>query len=284
MSITLTDGVNSAAIANPVYGYRSVLSMPISYAPRRGTSYSTFDASNTYDIRKCIGLSFDLDATDMDELADLLRDTDKGRGETLTLQLGTTSGFFPFGPDKGDTGNFTVRVTSFMPGGQQHSPWKYWRPTLDLVMVTPPVYSVSDTLDDGPLQIGTVSGLRYPQGGYEVGVTYSVNNLITQDSAGHSLDMGASADEYDSQFTFSGNTGKMGALVAYLVGTARGNDNVTFAAPANNYPFGRDKAANGNFTVQFLYTEIQNNRVVLEMIHDGFDQWSIPMGMRFVSI
>jgi len=257
--------------------------MPIAYASRRGEPYGTFDASTTYDMRKCLGASFDLTQSAMDDLADLLRDTDKGRGEDLTLQLGTTSGFFPFGPDKGDTGDFTVRVTNFTPGGQRHKPWLYWGPTLDMVMVSNPAYSVSDDMDDGQLQVGTVTGLRYPQAGYRQSIDYAVQNTVTWDSTGHSLDMGANADGYESDCTFSGNTGKMGALVAYLVGTARGNDNVSFVASANNYPFGVDMGGSGSFTVQFLYTAREDDRVKLRMNHVSFDQWTLDTRMRFVS-
>ena len=283
--ITLTDGVNSATIAKPRYGYTSEISMPLTYAARVGTSYGVNDDSSTYDRRMCRDVTFDLDATDMEELSDLLRDDDKGRGSDLTLQLGASaSGFFPFGPDKGDKGNFTVRVTRFDQGGQKHRPWKYWAPSLDIALISAPAYSITDDLDDGSLQVGSVSGIRYPQTGYDVKNHYAVNNIVTLNSTGQEVDMGNNADDYESVFTFSGNGGKIGSLVAYLVGTARGSDAVTFVAPANNYPFGRDKAANGSFTIQFLYSRLEANRAILSIVHNGFDQFSFQTRMRFVSI
>jgi hypothetical protein len=221
----------------------------------------------------------------MDELADLLRDDDKGRGTDLTLQLGgSPSGFFPFGPDKGDIGNFTVRISRFNPGGQRHRPWKYWKPSIDLSLKTAPAYSVTDNLDDGTLQIGTVDGLRYPQTGFDVRVNYALNNLTTLDGAGHEINMGAAADDYESFYTFSGNTGKMGALINYLIGTARGSDSVSFIPDTDYYPFGIDKPADLAFNVQFIYTELLANRAVLRVSHDGFDQMSFRCGMRFISL
>lgn len=283
MSITLSDGTNTATISNPQHGYESSISMPITLQDVSGALYGTNDDGSTYDMRFCRGLSFLLPAAEMELLADLLRDIDKGRGVDLTLSLGATpSGIFPFLPDKGDVGDFVVRVTRFEPGGQKHAPWMYWTPTLDLALITAPAYSIVDNHADGSVQIGSVTGIRYPQAGYDVDVSYKLHNLITQASAGQAVDLGAVGDTYESSFVFTGNAGKIGSVVNHLVATVRAAS-VSYIAPANNYAFGRDKAATATHTVQILYSERERNRVRLTVRHDGFDHFSMPLKMRFVS-
>jgi hypothetical protein len=280
-------GATMADVKPPRYGYATEVSMPLTYCHRQGQSYGIHDSGTDYDTRKCIGVKFDLPATslsavDMNAFTAFFQSIDYGRQNTVQLQLGTNSGFFPFGPDYGDSGTFTVRITRYNPGGQKLRPFKWWAPEIDMQMISSPSYSFTDDMDEGTVQIGTVTGLKYPQTGYDVNVRIAANNLITQGSDAYLIDGGTSADEYENEFTFDGNQGKMAELLQYMV-SARGSDAITYIAPLNNYPFGRSKNANGSFTVQLLHSQMLENQAIIRVVHERFDKFSIQTGMRFIA-
>lgn len=282
--IILRSGAALIEIPKPRYGYVSEISMPLTFCRHRGSAYGVFDSGAAYDTRACTGVEFDMSEADMTAFAAFLETSAQGRGETITLRLETNSGFFPFGPDLGDSGDFTVRILRFVPGGQQHAPWKYWRPTIDMQWISgpAPAYGIVDNMADGTVQLGAVTGLRYPQSGYDVAVRYAEQTIVTLGSDAYAVDNGAGGDEYESEFEFTGNQGKMAALVHELITNVRGGT-ATYIAPANNYPFGRDKASSGSFTVQMLYSARESNSAILSIQHERFDNFSFKTNMRFVS-
>lgn len=280
MAITFDAGSgNSVTVDQPLHGYQARISMPIEYYRRADGTYGSYDASSTYDRRKCENAVFEMPAATASACDAFFNNVSYGRGENISLILGASaSGFFPFGPDKGDIGTFTVRILDYRASEQLHDPWLYWRREIDLQYISGPTpgYSISDTVDDGSLEIGAVSGIQYPQNGYAASTLYMNKEVVTMNGTSYETDPGTSADEYTSTLLISANKGKAGALVNELIGTVRDN-NTTFVAPANNYPFGRDKAANGSFTVQPLTAE-------LVVTHNWYDNFSFPWQMRFVSI
>ena len=284
MSITFTEGGDSATVDNPEYGYQCEIAMAMTYSKRDNKRYGIFDHGFNYDVRMCRGVTFNCTAADMDSLSDLFRDSDKGRGSNVTLSLGTTSGFFPFGPDFGDSGDFVVRVVNYDPGGQVTRPWKQYRPKMDILYVSgpSPSYSYSDTLDDGGVQLGSVTGLKWPQTGYKTRPEYAVNNVVTRDGTAHEIDDGAYSDNYINAGGWTGNQGKFATLVNHLTVAVR-DSNLSLVTPADHYAFGRDQAASGEMLVQPLYSEIRPNNAVLSVVHDRFDHFTMPISLRFVS-
>jgi len=276
MPITFTAQAQSATIKTPRYGYNSFISMKIDKTLCSDGSYTFFDNGTVYDRRKC-SAQWLLTATELNNMNTMFKDPLKSRGEDVTLNLGTNSGFYPFGPDYGDSGEFVVRVLNYNQGGQLFQPFRYYILALDLQYISgpSPSYSFSDNCDDGNLQIGTITGIRYPQAGYDPETPYKVFNAVTFTGDVYSRDAGQISDIFETSFKISGNQGKMAALIDYIVSTAR-SSNTTIITQANNYLFGRDKSASGSMIVQPTVYEY-------DILHDRFDNFSFDYSCRFVS-
>lgn len=282
----LTDGSNSVTLPAPSFGYRTEVIMPLVYSRRADGSYGIKDLGSSYDRRICKGLRFVLSDAEMASLVTLLGGTANGRGEDLELQLGASAtGFFPFGPDKGDMNTFTVRA-EIKEGGLSVIPFKRFEPELILYYLSGPsvAYSITDTVSDGTLQIGTITGIGYPQEGYPAKVGYALTGGYLSGATAEELDLGAGADSYETRPTLYGRYSKMGALVNYLVGTARAS-NISVTFPSYSYPFGSAKGASGAMTVQPLYSRIDDGAEIasIDLDHYAHNYFSMPFGMRWVS-
>lgn len=282
----LTDGTHPVTLPQPEFGYRVEMSMPLVYSRRLDGSYGIKDASNSYDRRKCLDLRLTLDETQARDLYKLLREDDRGRGSTLTLQLGATAtGFFPFGPDKGDANSFTCRARIVNSDKMHLEPWRYFQPTLELAYVSGPdsAYTWSDTVHDGTLQVGRIGGVGYPQDGYKVSADYGVEDTITQAGNAYENDFGEAAESYETRPALYGRYSKMASLVNHLLAVVRGN-NMTVVFPDYSYPWGPHNDASGSFTVQPLYTSINptNDCVVMTLTHTHHNYFTMEFGMRKV--
>jgi hypothetical protein len=271
--ITFTSNDSTAQILTPQWGYQAVISMSMSAFRGGAGEISWWDNGSTYDTRRCKA-SFKLNATDAGAIDTFLTDPARGRGADITLSLGSTgSGFFPFGPDKGDRGNFVIRETAYSAGGQLHSPWLWWSADLEMAMVSSPTYNLPSQSDDGNLQVGNVTGLRYPQAGYEPSAQYAVTNIITRGGQGYSVDRGQSGDVYETGFKLSGSQAKISAVVNHLVNTVRG-DNFNIVTQAKNFPLGRAKQESGTFQVKLASPD-------LVVTHTGFDKFELDLQLIF---
>ena len=268
MSKTIRFGAQGSivAIKPPQWGYKVDVQLPLTINPVAGHTYGIRDDGATYDGRLC-RCSFLLNATDSNSLQDFFMDPAKGRGESVSLSLGTNSGFYPGGPDKGDAGNFTIAGTNLVPSGMLHKPIKWFDMSLDAQILSCPTYSLPPQRSQGNLQIGGVSGLRYPQDGYGVEVGSSCLIVPGMANTVAVVDIGTDADTCETVVRLTGNTANMAALINEFVTNIRGND-FSIITQANNYPYGRLKGGAGTFTSQLISN-------VLSFTHYGFDQWMV---------
>jgi hypothetical protein len=209
------------------------------------------------------------------QLIALFRDT--SRGETINLALGTTAtGFFPFGPDKGDLGTFTVRILSFreMPWGM--SPYGYVPIEIEMVMVTAPVYEIGSGRSEGVLQIGTVSTLRWPDPGYTPEPEYVVSHNLSRNGTPYVEDMGKVRDRYTSEFTLPCCTSNAALVASYLTVTGRGGD-ITVVPGSNAYMFGVTEHSSGAGTYTTRLVLGNENGTDLVMKNVSWDLWEIPL-------
>jgi len=277
MSITFDDGTNTVTLPNPEYGYKSIVSIPVEHSGRGDGTVGIYDAGTGYDRRVCESLTFYLTATQQNNFNTIFSDSSKGRGADVELQVGISSGFFPFGPDYGDDGNFDVRIIEIDQTENRHRPWNLFRTDIKMQMISNPAFAVVDDLDDGTVQFGTVTGVKYPQAGYNADVVYAIDHAVTMDGTAYEIDRSTDADIYEADFDISGNAGKIGSLLNYLLSTTPRNNNYEFSAifPSGTYPFGRDKGA-GTHTVQCL-------NKTFEITHPSFDLFAFPLRLRWVS-
>lgn len=267
MSITFTNGANSITIPAPRYGYTARIAMSISWA---GTNPpSAWDAGAAYDERNCSGFGTWLSRSDAAAFGAYLAANGSGRCEDQTMSLGVSSGFFPFGPDKGDSGDFTVR---FVPAssikGITDKPFLRFDTELAMIMVAAPAYTLPALRPQGHLQIGTVTGLRWPR--FNPIVNRAISQVLAHGGNPFDLDYGTSSDSYTCEFNQQMNGPNAANLLAFLTSTSGRGHDITVTAPANHYLFGADNGGNGS------YTALQTS-TVLEITHDGYDQFSLPL-------
>ncbi len=269
---------NEIEVSVPSWPYKTVLMFPFDIQKNEDGSYTSFDNGTAYDRRKC-QCSFMLSAADMATLNDFLREdniaTTKGRAYDLTLQMDTDSGFFPFGPDKGDVGDFDVAFIIRKQKGIGDSPFLYFKVDVEILHTgSYPAYVLPSQVKDGNFTFGTVTENRFPPAYFEPDNKYQYDATSLQGGTVEWMDRSEEADWYETSFTMISNESKCAAIMAYITATARTN-NFTTVAPANMYMFGRDKG-NGTFTVQL----IQENIIIT---HSEYNHFSYKLKLNYVS-
>jgi hypothetical protein len=261
----------------PEYGYESIVTMSIASQRAKNRSYTFFDRTNSYDSRKC-KLSFLLTESESQLFIPFWEGTstdDNGRIETITMALDSTSGFFPFGPDKGDTGNFTVKMLSYQ-HNYDHSIKKY-RHSIEIVMVTAPAYELPDEIAQGALTICGISGLLMAQDNYGIEQRYNYSKIQNNDGAVKTIDGPNSSDSYETQYIQPCNQSKAAALVDALV-TNRDSD-ITVAA-TNAHMFGYQSS--DSYTVNLIGSD--NKNIDISIIHTDYDQFEINLRFYLKSV
>lgn len=261
---------SSVEITTPEYGYSSIVHMPINWVETANgwDGWDNGKGQTTYDYRTCKIPRFLFSKAMQADIVDFLLDSTKGRNTDITIELGESeTGFFPFGPDKGDLGDFECRIINRMPTGILDNPWLYFGNEVEMVMVSAPQYAIPVPVDQGDLQIGTVDGLMYPQDGIKPISKYGLRQDLTLSGAVNALDI--AHNQYETEFELWANHSKAAALIDHLTGTVRNND-VSIVAPDNHFLYGAENGASGNYTSKLIQSSI-------EIRHIEYDQFRIPL-------
>ena len=282
--IVFTNGSNSVVVDVPTWPYSCEIIMPISSIKDSQGSPTFFDppASHgddtlgTWDYRLLNTATWRIPAAQQITLSAFFKDATKGRGENVTMTLQSGSGFFPFGPDLGDSGDFVVRLLSIDQSGRLGRPWNYFENAIQIVLVTPPGgYSLPTQYNEGSLSIGSVSGLQFVD--YASKTYRNIQHQLTASGVPYAIDGRTSGDSYEVGFTQLCNQGNAAALAALLVSTSGRSADITIVAPANFYLFGADNASAGTYTAKFLGASPNDKTVSIKMTNERFNQWSFPL-------
>jgi hypothetical protein len=188
------------------------------------------------------------------------------RGLTLNMAIGTNSNFFPFMPDKGDTGTFTVKIVERKFG--QFDQFKQFSKAWDILMVTAPSYTPPDSTHQADFQIGTVDGLLYPQTGIESKRIYGEMNGISYGGDMYSTDIRRNIHE--TSFTQRCNEGLAAELVTFLAGATGRNQDITIVAPDDYYLFDVAQGASGTYTCKLI-------QKIIECRQLDYEEFEIPL-------
>jgi hypothetical protein len=245
-TLTLACGGTFININHPLFGYKTIVELPFKIKDKTNGHYSIYDPGATaspvtkYDRRIFEG-TWQLSADQQIDLENLLSIATQGRAQILTLILAADSGFFPFGPDKGDTGAFLISCLLPTFEGIGEAPYKYFNTKMTWIATLFPSYSIpaDGNYDFGDLKIGTIDNLKFPEAWaspktdikYGVSTTNNPANITA-------VDFGQNADKYDTAFTLNCGTIKAANLINYLVATARANHFIV-TPPIDGYIFGR---------------------------------------------
>lgn len=218
-NISFTYDATEVEISSPQFGYTTTIEYPWDYLKMSDGTYQAHDDGAQYDKRSCV-CEFILSGTEMDNLQVLVNAT--ARGQNLVMTLPSDSGFFPFGPDKGDAGTFTVAVFFDTTGKISMSPYRKWIVRLRIVNVGAyPAYSLPAQVTDGSFIFGSVSECRMPQNLFEPQIEYAVSIDFTENNTAHYFDRGEEADVTLTQFTLQMNESKAAAIFDFITNTAR---------------------------------------------------------------
>jgi hypothetical protein len=272
-SLTLTYGATSVSFTPPLFGYKTIIDMPFDFSEQDDGTIDSFDNGTAYDKRVC-RFTLELNAADAEILREFLYETSRGHDITMTLSSG--SGFHPFGPDKGDAGSFTVSFSILDHRGVGESPYLYFHMDCEIVNVgSYPSYTPPDEVDEGVMQIGSITGLRFPPSWFKPKQEYALNVQHTESNASHWVDRGLYGDSYKNQFTLQINESKLAALLTYIIGTAR-NGNLGLTAPENAYPFGIDNGGDGSA----MTTKLTSG--TFEITHNRYNDFTMNMELALV--
>lgn len=259
--ITFTKGYDYISVKVPYYQYTSILTMGLHYS-KTNTGYKIYDDGSPYDIRRCDINTMLLSASDQDLMYSFFSDIDKGRGNNVVLSLGSDSGFFPFLPDKGDSGDFICSVINYNPGQAQLKPFLQHSNTLSIIMVYAPSYTPGSTESEGSLQIGTLTTLRPVQTFPNVTSELSIIREVSRGGIVSSVDIGSSADSFETDLNIDLRPGNAAALITYLQSTRSGD--ISIVTPANSWLFGIEGGSSGTYSCKLLSNEIK-------MTHENFN-------------
>jgi len=287
--VAITDGkiqfknpnLNTIEVDVPILGYITTVKLPLDITKLNNGLYTVFDhaSAGTFDTRQCQCV-FQLNATEQATFEDFLRTegVTKGRGQQLKIMMNTKSGFFPFGPDKGDVGEFDVVVEILDHGKQVQSPYLFFETKILMTAAhtTPgswPAYSLpAEVKEGGPdpptgnLKIGTVTDNRFPPRFFKPKNQYAIYTVIEEDSSGQIIDRGSSGDGFQTSFEMVSNESKAAAVIEHLNTTVR-NNTFDLGVDPNSHPFGKDIGDDGTYTVRL----IQNNIKIMHELHNRFN-------------
>lgn len=272
-SIQFSYGANSVDLPLPNYGYSVLIAMALDIQKLdQSGNFSIYDNGSTYDVRSC-EIEFDLTTAEqlaLNQYIDLYT-----RGRTHTMAYGTGSGFYPFGPDKGNAGPFTVMLDILDQKGQGDAPYKYFKTKIKLTNAGAyPAFSLPVEVSDGKMSIGSVYNLRFPVKWFDPKINYSIDQHVYAGTSTKIVHKGSGNNSYNTACEITCNTSKAAALVAFLTGA--GGRNNSFQLCGGGYPFGRDQTEAGPFTVLMIQD-------ILEIQHNRHNEFSFNLNFQLVS-
>lgn len=253
--ITVTDDfcLGTETLPRPEYPYETTIDLPFDIEQLDSGKYNLFDWGAIADKRSCV-CQFIMTVEQYGNLVDMIKTDLRSQDYDLILHAGC--GFFPFGPDKGDSGPFVVSAEMIDREGIGPTPYRYFRVKFRFINTGSwPVYSLPAEVSEGQLQIGGISGCRAPQEWFKPKARYEVDALMKESASVVFTDRGTNADRYSTQLPFVGNESKTAALLNYLLTIRTGAfDLIT---PEYSYPFDEDNASSGTYSVRLVQNQIK---------------------------
>lgn len=253
----------SVDVPYPTYGYSVQLHRAISIQ-RFKNRVGIFDNGIEFDYRTC-EFQLLLTNTQVVALSALFRNN-RYMLEVVRMAL-LGRGFFPAGPDMGDTGTFSVSLANSQSFSAMRTDYfGMFDCKLHLLFhglhVPPHIKEPKEAF--GVYDFGDVEGLRDPERdpAQEYGTTHSVSA-----GGGYSY-VKVPTDEYVSTITQKTTTAKMAELMSY-VQSVRGNP-INIRARKNYWLFGPDNGEDGD-----TYVNMLDN--TMTVVHENLDTWKTTL-------
>ena len=256
----------NVSIDPPLFNYVSNIILPFEIEPLSCGSFSFYDQGSSYDKRECI-CEFELAQSESASLNELISTS---RGEAINLVLPDNSGFFPAGPDKGDSGTFSCIVNLLKHSGMQNEPFRFFKDRIIIYFTGSfPTYDLPVEVSDGTLSIGAIDELQFPERMFDPDQVYNYDTNLTEDSTVNIVDRGQLSDHVTSQWIQRCNNSKASILINELVTTIRTNQ-TTIGAQNEHFPFGINHGDDQTFDAFF----IQN---IISVRHIQFNRFEFSL-------
>lgn len=274
MSITLTYNGSSIILPPPLFGYEANIKMPLNFVYLDDGTEEISDEGQQYDKRKCKA-TFLLPADNgifesdiyctQEEFNEFFNST--ARAKNVVMTLTSDCGVFLFGPDKGDSGPFTISMEYIRTPSIQQRPFKFFKCELLFTNVgSYPAYVLPTEVDDGLWTFGDVTKCLMPQNLFSPEQKYTISLVHTENSTAQYIDRGSLGDKASTSFIQQCNESKCAAILKYLTNTKRNN---SFDITTRDYyfAFGADHDSAATYTVQLSKDEI----VVRHINYESFE-------------
>jgi len=271
--ILFTYNNNSIELPFPLLNDEVQILLPFDFTELDNNTTIIVDNGIKYDKRKC-NCTFILTTAQQQALNTFINTTARAKNVTLTLPA-TGNDLYPFGCDKGNTGNFTVSIEYRDTPKIQQNPFKCFICNLIITNVgSYPSFPLPTEIDDGLWTFGDVTKCRMPQGLFEPNQKYTISVQFTENSSSQYFDRGSTGDSSIVKYTQQCNTSKCAAILNYLTNTKRsGNFDIT--TRDYYYIFGADHESAATYTVH-LFTD----KIIVK--HIGFDNFDIQLALKKV--
>lgn len=272
------DDSNILEVSMPVYPIETYIDLPFEIVKLDDNQYSIFDNGSTYDKRYCV-CNLEIPLSEASNFNAFFGTNTglKGRAYDLTMRMNSLSGFFPFGADKGDVGDFNVVATILEPLSMSDDPFKYHKCKIRIDNIGSwPAYSIPSDTHYGKITIGTVSNLYFPKTFFNVNSNYEYSIVLTESSSVNFIDRGTQADSYENSFTLTCHRSQIADLLNYLTVTSR-SGTFTITTGNSDYIFGVDKSPTATYACKLT----DNKLTIINSYNDIFE---INLKLSLVSI
>lgn len=279
--ILLTANSATCEIPLPSYGYKTIIRLPWDIQELDDGSLAAYDHGNTsspktvYDVRVCECTSI-MSATEANAFLDWYKDSTKGRGVDATIDMTSNSGFHPFGPDKGDVGQFTVSVEVDKQPSMVENPYLHF--PIDIRFTNTgawPSYSLPTEVSEGVFTIGAIGNNRFPPDWFRVDGRYGSFVTHTQNATAYYMDKGTGADWFRSVAKMVSNESKCAAVINYITGTVR-TGALSLVVPGEYKPFGADIGSDTIYITHLI-------KDVIEITHKKYNEFEYDLMLEYVS-
>jgi hypothetical protein len=258
-------------IPNPEYGYTVALVMQVK-SFESGSSWDTFDNGILHDARilNIPGSLFSKE--EYQELTNFLNHQDCGR-KAFEIELPENSGFFPFGPDLGQSGIYKAHLLNRNSHGMQVDPWKIFVSEFTFILELGHGYDIDyQSRPEGSFQIGSVSGLMFPQSGFSPIIKRGLRCDVTNGRYASAVDVGF--NKYETGLELSANLPNAAKLIHEIQTAIRGS-NFVMTCGQDYWPFDVEKSDSGSFYCKLLSSN--NENLTIDIKHVEYDQFRIPL-------
>ena len=269
--IQISGGGDTSTFTVPEFGYKTQIILPFTLQKLSNGLSVIKDFGSAYDKRIC-SCNFILDATE----AAIFESKFSQYYDDTNINLNClNSGFMPFSPDKGGNGDMLCLMELDERNGVGEQPYKYFSYKVRFLKTTGswPAYTPTLGLPEGTLQIGTVTGLRFPPLWFKPETKHLHFPVMNEGLTIYYNNRDKST--YSTKFSMTQNQGNTATLIKYLVNTARASD-FSMISDTNYFPFGRENPDTTTFTVRPLYDTI-------EITHEDYNRFTFDLSLQMVS-